>query len=205
MRYVTLTIDDQSVRVPRGTTLLSAAKRAGCDVPTLCHLPGRKPRAVCRICVVERRDNGRLVPACATDAEEGMVIETNSKTVSSARRTLMEFILAEHGECDDPGCQVEQLAAEIGVSDTRFEAPHQECRSGLSSDFVRVKPERCIHCDRCIQACSRDRQVLARSGRGADVVIAFDDDQAIGDSSCTTCGDCVAVCPAGGLLAKAEK
>ncbi len=200
MKYISLTIDDQTITVPAGSTLLAAARRLGISIPTLCHFAGQKTRAVCRICSVQRADNGRMVPACATPVEEGMQIETDNDAVVAARRTLMEFILAEHGRCGEPNCAVEQLAEQLGVSHTRFEAPSRSAEVNRSSDFVMVHPERCIHCDRCVEACGKDQRVIARAGRGATVAVVFDDDRSMGDSSCTGCGDCVAVCPAGGLL-----
>ncbi|MDP7301726.1 MAG: 2Fe-2S iron-sulfur cluster-binding protein [Pirellulaceae bacterium] len=200
MQRISLTIDGQDICVPTGTTILSAARRLNISIPTLCHFPGQTVRAVCRICVVELEGTGHLVPACAAPAQDGMKIATDSAAVVAARRVLMEFILAEHGECDNPLCGIEQLAEQIGVSTTRFQATRRAARSDLSSDFVSVQPQLCVHCDRCIQACQRDQQVLARTGRGANVAVAFDDGRSMGESSCTGCGDCVTVCPAGGLL-----
>ena len=200
MQYVGLTIDGKNINVPVGTTILSAARRLGISIPTLCHFPGHKTRAVCRICVVAIKGTDRMVPACATPVEDGMMIETNSAAGVNARQLLMEFILSEHGECGDPSCGIEQLAEQIGVSTTRFQSPQRAARGNLSSDFVTVRAELCVHCDRCVRACEQDQQVLARMSRGASVTVAFDDDLSMGESSCTTCGDCVAACPAGGLL-----
>jgi NADH dehydrogenase/NADH:ubiquinone oxidoreductase subunit G len=201
MQHISLIIDGHDTSVPAGTTLLDAARQLGIDIPTLCHLQGHKTRAVCRVCVVALKGSGHMVPACATAATEGMQIETGSAEVLAARRLLMEFTLAEHGECDDATCAIEELAGQLGVSKTRFQAPRHSNRSDLSSDFVSVRPELCVHCDRCSQACERDQQVLARAGRGALVAVAFDDDRTMADSTCTNCGDCVSVCPAGGLSA----
>jgi predicted molibdopterin-dependent oxidoreductase YjgC len=200
MQAVSLTINGQTLCAPAGATILSVARRQGIEIPTLCHLPGHKTRAVCRICVVSLVGSGGMVPACATPVEEGMEIETDCAAVIATRRLLMEFILAEHGECGEPECVIERLADHLGVTETRFQSPEHASSGNLSSDFITVRPELCIHCDRCVQACGKDQQVLARSGRGATVAIAFDDDRSMADSSCTNCGDCIAVCPAGGLL-----
>ncbi len=200
MQRVSLTIDGRTISVPPGTSILKAARRLGISIPTLCHLPGQRTRAVCRICMVGLKGSARLVPACATPVDEGMQVETATADVVATRRTIMEFILAEHGTCGTSKCAVEQLAEDMGVTESRFQGPAIDSRTRLSSDFVTVRPERCIHCDRCIEACAKDRKVLVRAGRGAAVHIAFDDERSMGDSSCSTCGDCVSVCPAGGLL-----
>ncbi len=199
MPQVSLTIDGEQITVPQGTTILKAARRLGVAIPTLCHFPGHRPRAVCRICVVAIQGTARLVPACSTPVSDGMRVETEAADVVAVRRTLMEFILAEHHNCGDPDCQIEQLAASLGVARTRFEAPALARRNVISSDFVSVVSERCVHCDRCIEACASDRKVLARRGHGAEVHVAFGEEREDADVSCSVCGDCVSVCPAGGL------
>jgi len=128
-----------------------------------------------------------------------MQIETAAADVVAVRKVIMEFILAEHGECGHPECRIEELAASLGVSRTRFPFRAPARRLPVSSDFVTIVPERCVHCDRCIEACAKDRNVLARSGHGTAVHVSFDD-HAVHGAACSVCGDCVSVCPAGGLL-----
>ncbi len=200
MQRVTLTIDGKQISVRPGTPILKAARSVGASIPTLCHLPGRRTRAVCRICVVAVQGSARLVPACATPVSEGMQVDTQAADVVAVRRTLMEFILAEHRDCGDPDCQIEQLAAELGVGQSRFHAPESTRRNVFPSDFVSVLSQRCVHCDRCIEACAADRNVLARSGHGATVQVDFADGESSHETACSVCGDCVSVCPAGGLI-----
>ncbi len=161
MQHISLIIDGHDTSVPAGTTLLDAARQLGIDIPTLCHLQGHKTRAVCRICVVALKGSGRMVPACATAATEGMQIETGSAEVLAARRLLMEFTLAEHGECDDATCAIEELAGQLGVSKTRFQAPRHSNRSDLSQS-VRLGNPLVRH------LLLLQRRVLRRVGHGTD-------------------------------------
>ena len=199
MPRVSLTIDGRKVTVPQGTTILKAARTIGVAIPTLCHFRGHRPRAVCRICVVAVSGSSRLVPACVTPVTEGMQVETQAADVIAVRRTLMEFILAEHHDCGDPECQIERLAEQLGVQQTRFQAPALSGGNIFSTDFVQVITQRCVHCDRCISACAADRNVLSRRGSGAAVHVAIEKGADFGGVECSVCGDCVAACPAGGL------
>ncbi|MAG92403.1 MAG: hypothetical protein CMJ48_01445 [Planctomycetaceae bacterium] len=199
MPGVTLTIDGRTARVPEGTSILDAARRVGVKLPTMCHVNGCKPRAVCRMCVVALGGSLRLVPSCATTVTEGMQVQTDTPEVETARKLLMEFMLAEHGECDDPNCAIERLARQLGVYSTRFQMDKSLQEDDFSSKFITVDPENCILCDRCVQACGKDQQVIVRAGRGRSVAISFDTGLSMRDAACTDCGDCLSVCPAGAL------
>ena len=100
-----LSIDDRAVEVPDGGTILDAARQLGIDVPTLCHLDGLEPGTSCMICLVKDRGSGRLLPACATPALEGMQIENETQEIRALRRSCLELILSDHvGDCTAP-CQ----------------------------------------------------------------------------------------------------
>lgn len=100
---ITLTIDNTTVEVSEGSTVLNAARIAGIDIPTLCHLPGRSPKPSCYVCMVRVNESARLVPACATVVTEGMRVENDSEAVLSARRTAIELLLSDHlGDCVGP-------------------------------------------------------------------------------------------------------
>ncbi len=196
MQKIQLTIDGREVSVRRGTTLLEAADAVGIDVPRLCHLPGREPRAVCRLCVVAIEGERALVSACSTRAEQGMVVDASGPRLRARRRVVMELVLAEHGEHGGGPCEVELLARELGVEQTRF-APQPRVPSPGGSEYAMVESEACIRCDRCVRAC--ERGVITRQGRGPGAHLAFDEGRALSASSCIACGDCLVVCPAGGL------
>ena len=98
-----LTIDGKSVEVDEGSTLLQAAEQAGVEIPTLCHAPDVRTLTSCMVCVVEETASERLLAACSAPAEDGMVIETTSEPVRSARREVLQLLLSEHvGDCEAP-------------------------------------------------------------------------------------------------------
>jgi len=98
-----LTIDGREVRVPDGATVLDAARALGIEVPTMCHLPGLAPSSSCLLCVVRVNGSDRLVPSCATRAEDGMRVESESPGVFEARKMALELLLGDHlGECLAP-------------------------------------------------------------------------------------------------------
>ena len=173
-------IDGQTVRVRPGTNLIDAARHARRPVPTLCHLPGVDARAVCRLCMVELEGSSALVAACSRLAENGMTVHTDSPRVSKVRTTVMEFVLAEHGECGRPHCEIEELGRRLGVEvHGRFSAPQADEHKRLYFDYLATHRELCVHCDRCIRACQQDG-VIARAGRGRDVGMVFDTAHCIG-------------------------
>ena len=107
---IRLTIDGREVTVPEGSTVLQAARAAGAEVPTLCHIEGMTPPTSCFVCVVEVEGRGRLLPSCALPAEDGMVVRTDSDEIRKTRRRAMEFLLSDHvGDCEAPchlGCPI---------------------------------------------------------------------------------------------------
>jgi len=102
---VRLVIDNRRVEVEQGATILTAAKKLGIEIPTLCYFEGFSPSTSCMVCVVKELGQGRLVPACAAQAEEGMQVESESEEVHQARRSALELLLSDHlGDCIAP-CQ----------------------------------------------------------------------------------------------------
>lgn len=100
-----LTIDSRPIEVAPGATILDAAGKLGIAIPTLCFFKGLRPNTSCFVCVVRRKGATRFIPACATEAEEGMEIESETPEVHEARRTALELLLGDHlGDCIAP-CQ----------------------------------------------------------------------------------------------------
>ena len=210
MNKITLTIDKKKVEVPKGSTILEAAKEIGIEIPTLCHMKlcdvdiENKP-AGCRICVVEVDGRRNLAPSCATDAAEGMVINTHSMRVLNARRTVMELILSDHPAdcltCAKNGkCELQTMAQRFGVREIRYEGEQSTYRPDFSPSIIRDM-DKCIMCRRCETMCNDVQSVGALSAvnRGFEAVVAPPFEMDLQDSTCTYCGQCVAVCPTGAL------
>jgi formate dehydrogenase major subunit len=224
-----LTIDGQSVSVPTGTTIYDAAKQAGIHIPVLCHHPKMQPVGVCRICVVDV--GGRVLAAsCVRPCEEGMTAETHSPKVEKQRKMLAALLLADHPipcakETTTGDDELDDLGRRYGlISDSRLVNDDRESADGAhrllhhqsqieyrqsrardtSSPVIAVDHQACILCDRCIRACDdiQVNEVIGRTGKGYATRIGFDLDNLIGESTCVSCGECVAACPTGALTNK---
>jgi len=212
METIKLTIDNKKAEVPKGTTIHKAARQMGIEIPTLCYMElhdlniENKP-AGCRICMVEVEGRRNLAPSCATRCEEGMVIKTHTTRVLNARRTVMEFILSDHPKdcliCPKSGnCELQAMANKLGIR----EIPGQEIaamstyRKDTSPSIIRDL-DKCILCRRCEMMCNDVQTVGALSAvnRGFMATVAPAFEQNLEYSSCTYCGQCVAVCPTGAL------
>src|SRR3954469_21880655 len=209
VKEVTLTIDEKQVTVPAGTTIFDAARMNGIPIPTLCHQQNETPVGVCRVCVV---DVGARVytAACIREAENNMVVRTNSDKVVAARKTLVELLMADHPapcarEQHSHDCELEAISKTYGLGAPRFAKrltpAHQKDESSLS---IMVDHSACILCGRCSRGCSEIRHnfVIARQGKGYAASISFDTDLPMGSSSCVSCGECMVSCPTGALTNK---
>jgi formate dehydrogenase major subunit len=207
-KTVTLEIDGCSVRVPEGTSLWEAARSASIEIPALCHDPKLDPVGVCRMCAVEVEGERVLAAACVREATDGMVVRTASEKVERSRNVLIELLLSEQ---PDRSARQETtgddallaLARERGIEAARL-PPGASRGADDSSPVIAVDHQACILCDRCIRACDevQHNHVIGRTGKGYETRIAFDLDQPMGDSSCVSCGECVAACPTGALTNK---
>ncbi len=208
---VNITIDNQQVSVPEGTTILEAAKKVNTNIPTLCYLHLEKSGflndvASCRICVVEVEGRRNLPPSCATPVAEGMKITTNSKRVLSARRKNLELILSNHPfDClicaKSTDCELQKLAWEFGINTQRYRGERAHHEIDKSSGALKRDPEKCIMCRRCEVMCNEVQTVgaLTAFGRGFSTVVAPAEKKPIIESPCVYCGQCVSVCPTAAL------
>ncbi len=154
-----ITIDHRVVAFNEGETLLEVAWREGVRVPVFCYHPKLKPEASCRMCLVEVEQNGRksLVPACATRAAEGMSVMTDTLEVrENVRARTIEFLLANHPTecpvCDAGGeCDLQSLAFAMGGAKSLYDFPKREQPYFRVGPFLRLYPNRCINCTRCVR------------------------------------------------------
>jgi len=207
---IKITIDQKTVSVPRGTTILEAADKAGIDIPTLCHIKlhdmniENKPGG-CRICVVEVNGRRNLTPSCCTEVEEGMVINTHSMRVINARRTVLELILSDHpAECltcaKSGDCELQRMAHRLGIREIHCKGEQSTYRIDNSPAIIR-DPDKCIMCRRCEMMCNEVQTVgvLSAVHRGFNSVVSPAFEKDLMHSECTFCGQCLAVCPTGAL------
>ena len=207
---VKLTIDNKLVEVAEGTTILKAARQAGINIPTLCYfeLDGMKfenKPGGCRVCVVEVEGRKNLAPACATDVMEGMVVHTHSARVVNARKTVVELILSDHPndclQCSKSGdCELQTLAQKLGIREIPFKGEQSTYKKDSTLSIERDM-DKCVMCRRCETMCNSIQSVGALSAvnRGFEAIVSPAFEQALADSSCINCGQCVQVCPVGAL------
>ncbi len=204
---MTLDINGRKVEAQNGDTLLAAARRAGVQIPTLCHYEGLPPSGACRMCVVEVEGQRGLVPSCAFPAAAGMKVRTHSPRAVDARRTLVELLLANHPDdclyCARNGeCQLQDLAAQLGVRRRHYFGGRTPARMDVASPSIVRDPAKCILCGKCVRVCEEVQAVGAIDfiGRGSKTRIGPAFDEGLNVSSCINCGQCVAVCPVGALV-----
>ncbi len=205
---VSLTIDGREVQVAEGTTIWQAAKDAGIEIPVLCHDERYDPVGVCRMCVVDV--GGRVyAAACVRPCEDGMEVKTATPELERNRATLTQLLLSDQPEVDPK--ETTTADNELLVLVRRYGLQRE---NGLpvghgrgtddSNPVIAVNHDACILCDRCVRACDdiQGNDVIGRSGKGYTTRIAFDLNDPMGESTCVTCGECVAACPTGALTNK---
>ncbi len=208
---INLTINNKKISVPKGTTVLDAAKEVNIDIPTLCHyeFPGMEKInrvASCRVCVVEIEGRRNLAPACATLAAEGMVVKTNTPRAIKARRTNVELLLSNHpNDClicpKNNDCQLQKIAADLNVRKIQYKGAVSTYEKDTSSFSLIRDQSKCIMCRRCEVVCNEIQtcNILSAVGRGFDVVVSTAYHLPQNKTACTFCGLCVTACPTGAL------
>ena len=205
MENVNITINGMPLSVPANYTILEAARLAGIEIPTLCHMKGRNEIGACRICVVEVEKARSLVAACVMPVSEGMVIKTNSKKVMESRKMTIELLLSNHNrsclQCVRSGnCELQTLAYEFGVEDAgRFDGAKTESTEDTSAAHLIRDNSKCILCRRCVAACHTQTAVIGANNRGFDTVIGSAFNKDLNDVACISCGQCITACPTGAL------
>ena len=206
---VNLTIDNQKVTVPKGTTILEAAKTAGIDIPTLCFLKEINEVGDCRMCIVEVEGRRGFATSCIQTVEEGMVVHTHTQNVLEARHVILDLIISNHAKdcltCTRSGnCELQALATKFNVLNIEFEGERTEHKiDDLSPSIVRDF-NKCILCRRCVAACKNVQKIGAIDciNRGFESCISTVGDHSLNDVNCTFCGQCIEACPTGALHEK---
>jgi predicted molibdopterin-dependent oxidoreductase YjgC len=203
---VDLTIDGERVQVEQGATILDACKAAGKDIPTLCYLETLTPVNACRVCVVEVEGARVLAPACSRKVDAGMKVHTNSARVRTSRKVVLE-LLASSVDLSTAGSLQEQLR-EYGAEPDRFAGGRTVAQPVKDDNDLYIRDYgKCVLCYKCVEACGTDAQntfAIAVAGRGFGAHISTELDVTLPESACVYCGNCIAVCPTGALMAKPE-
>lgn len=206
---VSLTIDGVKVEVPKGTTILEAAKRVGIDIPTLCFLKDINEMGDCRMCIVEVEGRRGFATSCIQTVEDGMVVHTHTPNVLEARHVILDLIISNHAKdcltCTRSGnCELQTLAVKFNVLKVEFPGEMTKHKiDDLSPSIVRDF-NKCILCRRCVAACKNVQKIGAIDciNRGFESCISTVGDHSLNDVNCTNCGQCIQACPTGALHEK---
>ena len=201
MEMVRLTIDGVQVKVPKGTTVLEAARSANIQIPTLCYLKGINEIGACRMCLVEVKGARNLQASCVYPAADGMEVRTNSPAVREARRINLELILSNHDrKCltcvRSENCELQALSKQLGVDDIRFDGEKIDYAVDEFSPSIVRDPNKCILCRRCVAAC-REIQGIGAIGateRGFRTIVEPIFGKNISEVNCINCGQCIEAC-----------
>ncbi|MBR5222871.1 MAG: [Clostridia bacterium] len=210
MEMITLKINGITVTVPKGSTVLDAARVAGIEIPTLCFMKDKNEIGACRICIVEVNEGRgfRMVTACVYPASEGMEVLTNTEKVQKNRKTTLELILSTHDKkclscARSTNCELQKLCRDYGVDESAFEGFKPVYELDNSTPHLVRDNNKCILCRRCVAACQEQYvSVIGANNRGIDTAIGTPFEVALSNVPCISCGQCTAVCPTGALVEK---
>ena len=202
---VKVTINNQVFEEDSSMTILQVAKKHGINIPTLCYLVKEEANfehkpASCRVCVVELVGRNNLVPACATNITDGMVVYTNSARVRKERKTVVELLLSNHPKdcltCEKSGkCALQDLAIQLGIKRVNYEGPISSTNEEIITRTIRRNTSKCVLCTRCVGVCEHIQSIGAISASQRGFITEICEPR-----NCVNCGQCVQVCPTGALL-----
>ncbi len=211
-KTVTLTIDDQSVTVPEGTSVMRAAALLGVGIPKLCATDQLEAFGSCRMCLVQIDGMKGMPASCTTPVAAGMRVTTQNKAIADVRRGVMELYISDHPldclTCPANGhCELQDMAGVVGLREVRYGyegANHLDAKKDESNPYFTFDPSKCIVCSRCVRACDEQQGTLALTiqARGFDSKVAASEDSPFMDSECVSCGACVQACPTATLSEK---
>ncbi|MCR4656924.1 MAG: formate dehydrogenase subunit alpha [Lachnospiraceae bacterium] len=210
---INITINGTEIEAKEGTTILEAARENDINIPSLCYLKKINDIGSCRLCMVEIEGYSYMSAACKTKVQEGMVIKTESETITEYRREMLKLLLSNHNvdcmSCAANGiCSLQTLCNAYDVKDTDYSGSRTEIEKKLpkldSNPYISYDPSKCIHCQRCISICNNGAvNGTLESGRAGTFHIV---EAPFGNNwkktECESCGNCAAACPTGALTLK---
>ena len=202
---VNITINGKKYTEDSSLTILQVARKHGINIPTLCYFTSKesclehKP-ASCRVCIVEVEGRRNLLPSCATQIAEGMVVYTNNKKVREARKTVVELLLSNHPNdcltCPKNGkCELQNLARDLGIRQIPYEGELSQKNEYREIRGIMKNASKCVLCGRCVAVCKEVQgiEAISPTDRGFFTKIS-------NPSKCVTCGQCIQACPTGALV-----
>ncbi len=202
-----ITIDGKEIEVKEGTSVLDAALNSGIYIPHLCKHPDLEAVGGCRLCSVEIEGNDKVVPACKTEAQDGMRIKIKTEKTEKTRKMAMELILATHPAdctgCPKYGkCELQSLYQYLGVSAEKWRKKSRTVPNDSSNPLIDHLFTRCIRCGRCIRACRELRgvKVLDFQRTKDGIRVGTDNGVSLEEAGCKFCGACIEVCPTGSIM-----
>ncbi|HIQ28424.1 MAG TPA: NADH-quinone oxidoreductase subunit G, partial [Sulfurovum sp.] len=225
---VSITIDGIEYKAKEGEYILNAARANDIFVPAICYLTRCSPTLACRICLVEA--DGKQVYSCNTKVKEGMEITIDTPNILEERRAIMEVYDVNHplqcGVCDKSGeCELQNYTLELGVDSQSYMIPDTKRETTNWSSVLHYDPGLCIVCERCTTVCKDmigDAAITTAKRGGADLDKAYKESMpkdaysmwnklqksviapsnGTGETNCSDCGECIAVCPVGALVSR---
>ncbi|MEI3339824.1 MAG: NADH-dependent [FeFe] hydrogenase, group A6 [Eubacterium sp.] len=210
MENITIKINGVEVSAPKGSTILEAARLAQIEIPTLCFLKEINEIGACRMCVVEVKGARTLVTACVYPINEGMEVWTNTPKVIESRRKTLELLLSNHDRkclsCVRSGkCELQKLCHDYKIEDEGFyDGERNKYELDTSAAHMVRDNNKCILCRRCTAVCEKTQGigVIGANERGFKTYIGSAFDMGLGETSCVSCGQCIAACPTGAIYEK---
>ena len=194
---VTLEIDGVELTVPKGTSIMAAAKMNDTSIPKLCATDSLEPFGSCRLCLVEIEGKRGYPASCTTPAEQGLKVKTQTPKLAELRRGVMELYISDHPldclTCATNGdCELQDMAEN-----------HLDQEKDKTNPYFTFDPSKCIVCSRCVRACEEVQGTFALTieGRGFDSKVSAGNKDFM-DSECVSCGACVQACPTATLIEK---
>lgn len=209
---VKVEIDGLPATVKAGTSILRAARESGVDIPKLCATDSLKPFGSCRMCLVEIEGRKGFPASCTTPVEAGMKIRTQTETLATLRRNVMELYISDHPldclTCSANGdCELQDVAGSVGLRDVRYGFDgenHLDAETDSSNPYFSFDASKCIVCSRCVRACDEVQGTFALTiqGRGFNSKVSAGISEDFLDSECVSCGACIQACPTATLMEK---
>ncbi|EIF50658.1 NADH-quinone oxidoreductase subunit G [Sulfurovum sp. AR] len=225
---VSISIDGIEYKAKEGEYILNAARANDVFIPAICYLTRCSPTLACRICLVEA--DGKQVYACNAKVKEGMEVTTETPNILEERRAIMEVYDVNHplqcGVCDKSGeCELQNYTLELGVDSQSYMIPDTKRETTNWSSVLHYDPGLCIVCERCTTVCKDmvgDAAITTAKRGGADLDKGYKDtmpkdayamwnklqksviapSNGTGETNCSDCGECIAVCPVGALVSR---